>query len=331
MSFQSNIFYKLHYSIQSVLHIGILFCCLSSFCLPIYAMPTAANSKDSIYLKILGTAQDGGYPQIGCTKACCMAIKQGKETRKNVVSLGLVNKNKYWLFEATPDISDQLDLMQEVLKTKNFQLPEGIFISHAHMGHYTGLQFLGREALGAKQIPVYTMPKMESFLKNNGPWSQLVQLNNISLRPIQHKQPIVLDQQISVTPILVPHRDEFSETIGFMIQSRSKKILFIPDIDKWEKWEEDIVGLIKSVDLALIDGTFFQNGELPNRDMTEVPHPFVEESIKKFSQLSERDKYKICFIHFNHTNPLLKNHSIEKTRLIQMGFRVAEQGLTIPL
>ena len=175
------------------------------------------------------------------------------------------------------------------------------------------------------------MPKMESFLKSNGPWSQLVQLNNISLKPIQHKQPIDLDNQLSVTPILVPHRDEFSETIGFMIQSQNKKVLFIPDIDKWEKWEEDIVGLIKSVDMALIDGTFFQNGELLNRDMTEVPHPFVEESIKKFSQLSDKDKYKICFIHFNHTNPLLKYHSIEKTRLKKMGFRVAEQGLTIAL
>jgi pyrroloquinoline quinone biosynthesis protein B len=282
-------------------------------------------------IKILGIAQDGGYPQIGCTKACCMAIRQGKETRKNVVSLGLVNKNKYWLFEATPDISVQLDLMQEAMKTKNFQLPEGIFISHAHMGHYTGLQFLGREALGANQIPVYAMPKMESFLKNNGPWSQLVQLNNISIKPIQHKQPIVLDNQLSVTPILVPHRDEFSETIGFMIQSPRKKVLFIPDIDKWEKWEEQIVEIVKSADLALIDGTFFQNGELPNRDMREVPHPFVEESIKIFDKLSEKDRYKICFIHFNHTNPLIKGQSIEKTKLNKLGYRVATQGLTISL
>lgn len=331
MSFQSKNFVNPQYSIQSILPIGFLFCCLSFFDQPINAMPFFINAKDSVYLKILGVAQDGGYPQIGCTKACCTAIKQGKETRKNVVALGLVNNNKYWLFEATPDIGVQLDLMQKEVKTKNFQLPKGIFISHAHMGHYTGLQFLGREALGANHIPVFAMPKMEAFLKNNGPWSQLVQLNNISLKPIQHKQPIVLDDQLSVTPILVPHRDEFSETIGFMIQSRSKKVLFIPDIDKWEKWEEDIVEMIKSVDLALIDGTFFQNGELPNRDMAEVPHPFVEESIKKFDQLSDSDKYKICFIHFNHTNPLIKNQSIEKAKLIKKGYRVAEQGITIPL
>ena len=308
------------------------FLCIGCISLSLLPQPNIAKPiKDSSYLKILGVSQDGGYPQIGCTKACCTAIKQGKETRKNVVALGLVNNNKYWLFEATPDIGVQLDLMQKEVKTKYFQLPQGIFISHAHMGHYTGLQFLGREALGANHIPVYAMPKMEAFLKNNGPWSQLVQLNNISLKPIQHKQPIVLDDQLSVTPILVPHRDEFSETIGFIIQSRSKKVLFIPDIDKWEKWEEQIVEMIKSVDLALIDGTFFQNGELPKRDMTEVPHPFVEESLKKFANLTAKDKSKICFIHFNHTNPLIQKKSSQKDLLIKLGYQVAEEGMRFTL
>lgn len=295
------------------------------------AKPLTALLSDSIYLKVLGIAQDGGYPQLGCTKACCTAIKEGKETRKNVVSLGLVCNQQYWLFEATPDITLQLDLMQREMKTNSFQLPEGIFISHAHLGHYTGLQFLGREALGASYIPVYAMPRMDLYLRNNGPWSQLVQLNNIVLKPIQHKQPIQLSEQLSVTPILVPHRDEFSETIGFIIQSSRKSVLFIPDIDKWEKWQEQIVEMVKSVDLALIDGTFFQDGELPNRNMFEVPHPFVEETIKKFALLPVKDKSKICFIHFNHTNPLIREKSVEKANLEKMGYKVAEQGLTIAL
>lgn len=295
------------------------------------AMPITHDNKDSVHLKILGIAQDGGYPQMGCTKACCKAIQQGMEQRKNVVSIGLSKGNKYWLFEATPDIGLQLNMMQQELHQTSFQLPAGIFISHAHIGHYTGLQFLGREALGANNIPVYAMPRMESFLKNNGPWSQLVTLENISLQAIQHQQPILLDDQLSVTPILVPHRDEYSETIGFMIQSRSKKVLFIPDIDKWEKWQEQIVDLVKTVDLALIDGTFFQNGELPNRDMKEVPHPFVEETVQRFAPLSKKEKSKICFIHFNHTNPLIKKRSLEKEQLLQQGFKVAEEGMNIIL
>ena len=308
------------------------FLCLSFFLIHQVGSATKNSfSKDSIYLKILGIAQDGGYPQLGCTKACCTAIKQGKETRKNVVSLGLVHHQQYWLFEATPDMPVQLDLMQYEIKPKSFQLPEGIFISHAHMGHYTGLQFLGREALGASNIPVYAMPRMDQFLRNNGPWSQLVQLNNIVLKPIQHQQSIQLNAQLSVRPIIVPHRDEFSETIGFIIQSSRKSVLFIPDIDKWEKWQEQIVTMVKSVDMALIDGTFFQNGELPNRDMKEVPHPFVEESLQLFANLSPKEKSKICFIHFNHTNPLIKNKSPQKELLLKQGFQVAEEGMQITL
>lgn len=308
------------------------FLCLSFFLIHQVSSATKNSfSKDSIYIKILGIAQDGGYPQLGCTKACCTDIKQGKETRKNVVSLGLVHHQQYWLFEATPDMPLQLDLMQYEIKPKSFQLPEGIFISHAHMGHYTGLQFLGREALGASNIPVYAMPRMNQFLRNNGPWSQLVQLNNIVLKPIQHQQAIQLDAQLSVRPIIVPHRDEFSETIGFIIQSSRKSVLFIPDIDKWEKWQEQIVSMVKSVDMALIDGTFFQNGELLNRDMKEVPHPFVEESMQLFANLSQKEKSKICFIHFNHTNPLIKNKSPQKELLLKQGFQVAEEGMQITL
>jgi pyrroloquinoline quinone biosynthesis protein B len=297
----------------------------------IHAIHSNIAYKDSVYLTVLGIAQDGGYPQMGCTKSCCMAIKQGKEAKKQVVSLGLISGSKFWLFEATPDIVEQLGQMQQELNQSNFQLPQGIFLSHAHIGHYTGLQYFGREAMGTNKQTVFAMPKMDLFLKTNGPWSQLVALNNIAIQPIQNKIPVVLEKQISVTPIQVPHRDEYSETVGFLIQSPRKKVLFIPDIDKWEKWDESIIDLIRSVDFALIDGTFFQNGELPNRDMSEVPHPFVEESLKYFDWLSPKEKSKICFIHFNHTNPLIKKQSPQKDQLIKKGYRVAEEGMRITL
>jgi pyrroloquinoline quinone biosynthesis protein B len=295
------------------------------------AMPLIESNKDSVYLIILGIAQDGGYPQLGCNKSCCMAFKQGKETKKQVVSLGLTAGSRYWLFEATPDIGMQLEQMQKEIKSPKFQLPEGIFLSHAHIGHYTGLQFLGREAFGASKVPVFAMPRMEKFLNDNGPWSQLKFLNNIVIESIKNKTPVTLDAHVTVTPILVPHRDEYSETVGFLIHSAKKSVLFIPDIDKWEKWQESILAMIQSVDIALIDGTFFQNGELPDRDMSEVPHPFVEESLKYFEKLSPKEKAKICFIHFNHTNPLIKKQSVQKDQLIKMGYRVAEEGMRITL
>jgi len=290
------------------------------------------NDLPDQFLVVLGIAQDAGFPQAGCGEECCAAYYSGKEEKKLVTSLALVDKKnkQYWLFEATPDIAAQLKNLQDYLPAVDYT-PDGIFITHAHIGHYTGLMQLGREAMGAKDIPVYVMPRLDSFIRNNGPWSQLVSLQNIRLNRLNADSTFQLNTSFKVTPVKVPHRDEYSETVGFIIQSDEKKVLFIPDIDKWEKWERDIVAEIGKVDIALLDGTFYKNGELPGRDMKEVPHPFVEESLQKFSKLSSAEKKKIIFIHFNHTNPLLKKSSDEKENVKASGFLVAEEKMIIEL
>jgi len=279
------------------------------------------------FITILGIAQDAGYPQIGCKKSCC---KHLTKKRNSVSCLGIYDHNaeKYWLIEATPDIKEQIILSEKYSNSSDI-LPNGIFITHAHMGHYTGLLQLGREAFGAKEMPVYVMPKMKSFLEENGPWSQLVDLKNIDLHEMKNTDVVVLSDSLSVIPLLVPHRDEFSETVGFLIASNKKTVLFIPDIDKWNKWDESIVSWIKSVDYAFIDGTFYQNGEIWGRDMSEIPHPFIKESMELFKDLPKEEKAKIHFIHFNHTNPVLRDSNEEWREVVRAGFRIAEEGMVI--
>jgi len=296
----------------------------------------ASSPEDKLpekFIIVLGIAQDAGYPQAGCEKECCKTYWEGKEEKKHITCLALVDRkeSKYWLFEATPDITQQLKNVQQYIPSLSDYSPNGIFISHAHIGHYTGLMQLGREVMGAKDVPVWAMPRMDSFLRNDGPWSQLVSLNNIRLNKLKEDSAVQLGSSLKVTPVRVPHRDEFSETVGFVIESDNKKILFIPDIDKWEKWERDIAEQIKDADVALLDGTFYKNGELPGRDMSEVPHPFVQESLKKFSTLSSAEKSKIVFIHFNHTNPLMKKNSAEKQVVTEQGYKVAIEGMMIKM
>jgi len=290
-----------------------------------------SNIKADQYITILGTAQDAGYPQAGCKKACCNLFWTGKKEREYPVSLGLTDakSGKKYLFEATPAIKFQLEALSEKKNTQTF-VPNGIFLTHAHIGHYTGLTNLGREVMGTKGVPVYAMPRMKSFLETNGPWSQLVKLGNIELRQLTNNESIKLENGIAVTPFRVPHRDEFSETVGYRIEGKKRKVLFIPDIDKWAKWERDIIEEISTVDMALLDGTFLKNGELPNRDMSEIPHPFVEESMTLFRDLPESERQKVMFIHFNHTNPLIWDNA-EIERVEKAGFQVAKQGIRIEI
>ena len=305
---------------------GILF-----FLVPILttAQIKAPNGMQSQYVTVLGIAQDGGYPQAGCTAEHCQRHWRGEEKKRQVVSIGLTNQasGQNWLFEATPDFTAQLQQLQQASGSSNLS---GIFLTHAHMGHYAGLLQLGREAMGAQGMPVYVMPKMKAFLETNAPWSQLVSLGNIKLILMEADIPIQLATDLRVTPLKVPHRDEFSETVGFRIETDEKSLLFIPDIDKWPLWDRDIRAEVARVDVALLDATFYEDGELPNRNMSEIPHPFVSETISLFSLLSEREKRKVKFIHFNHTNPLIFEGP-ERKQVKNLGFEVATEGERIQL
>ena len=279
------------------------------------------------FLVVLGIAQDAGYPQMGCEKTCCTAVWTGQEDPQFVSAIGLVDPpaQKKWLFDATPDMREQLELFQQYALSQAF-LPDGIFLTHAHIGHYTGLMQLGREVMGAERVPVWAMPRMDTFLRKNGPWGQLVNLQNIDIQGLINRKVVSLSEQIQVQPIQVPHRDEYSETVGFLITGPNRSAWVIPDIAKWERWEESIVDYVEKVDYLLLDGTFFANGEIPNRDMSEIPHPFITESMNLFvDQLEEEDRRKIIFTHFNHTNPMLWN-SEERKQVEEMGFGVARMG-----
>jgi pyrroloquinoline quinone biosynthesis protein B len=285
--------------------------------------------QNGVELIVLGTVQDAGSPQINCKKECCIALFDQPDESRKVVSLGLVDHDHQtrYLLEATPDMVQQLNDLQNAAAVAKSDVPDGVFLTHGHIGHYTGLMYFGKEAMNAEQVPVFAMPRMADFLTTSGPWSQLVTRENIAINRIKQDSVIQLNQQLNITPILVPHRDEYSETVGFYIVGPNKSALFIPDIDKWTKWgEEKICEWIKRVDYAFLDATFYDAEEINNRDITEIPHPFVVESFKTFEKLSKEEKAKIYFIHFNHTNPLLLKGSNAQMEVESKGFHFAEKG-----
>ncbi len=279
------------------------------------------------FVKILGVAQDAGYPQIDCKKKCCNLYWSGKTEARHPTCLGIVDqkKSQSWLVEATPMIKNQWQVLSDEYPI------EGILITHAHAGHYTGLLELGREMLNTDKMPLYVLPRMAQFLTDNAPWSQLVQLENVEIKTTYPDAIFTLGDKIKCTPFLVPHRDEFSETAGFIIEGPKNKILFIPDIDKWTNWDQNISEVIRTVDYAILDGTFFQDAELPNRKMEEIPHPFVEETVALLHDLPKSERNKIYFIHFNHTNPLIYDDPNAVRIVRDAGMHIAREGMILDL
>jgi pyrroloquinoline quinone biosynthesis protein B len=172
---------------------------------------------------------------------------------------------------------------------------------------------------------------MHDFLSRNGPWDQLVRLKNVVLLPMQNDISFKLNRRIRVTPVLVPHRDEYTETVGFRIIGPQRTAIFIPDIDKWEKWDRRIEEVIASVDVAYVDGTFYTDGEIPGRNMAEIPHPFIVETMQRLASLPPSEKTKVRFIHLNHTNPALRPGSPAAQAIEQAGFRIAIEGERVGL
>jgi pyrroloquinoline quinone biosynthesis protein B len=252
------------------------------------------------YTVVLGIAQDGGYPQAGCTRDDCIAAWRDPSLRRLVASLGIVDpiSGERWIIDATPDFPEQLHRLNQLAPSKT--LPS-ILLTHAHIGHYTGLMHLGREVLGAHSVAVYAMPRMRAFLETNGPWDQLVRLHNVELRTLEATTR--LNERITVEPLVVPHRDEYSETVGFIVRGPGRAILWLPDIDKWEKWSTPLESVLARVDVAYVDGTFHDASELPGRDLSEIPHPLMIETL---ARLDAASRAKVRFIHLNQSNPWIQ-------------------------
>ena len=274
---------------------------------------------------VLGIAQDGGIPQAGCRRSCCTS---GRHER--VASLAIVDpaSHRWWLVDATPDLPSQLAAMTREAPACSLA---GIFLTHAHIGHYAGLMHLGREVMGAHGVPVWAMPRMRDFLATNGPWSQLVKLQNIELRPLAADSTIALDDSLRLTSFRVPHRDEYSETVGFRIDGPRGSVVYLPDIDKWERWDRRIEDVLQDASVAYLDGTFFDAAELPGRDMKEIPHPFIVESLSRFASLADARRRRIRFIHLNHTNRAAIAGTAERKRIEAGGCGVATAGERVPL
>lgn len=289
------------------------------------------SDESGVLVQVLGTAQDGGIPHIGCYCPNCLRAREDARFSRLISSLGLIDleEKKYFILDTTPDIRLQLDAARDRLGTEKKgrrNAPHAILLTHAHIGHYTGLIFFGYEAMSTRGLPVHCTSRMGCFLSDNGPWSQLVQLENISLHTIHSGKEFSLTPRISLTPFEVPHRNEYSDTVGYIISGEKKRLLYITDIQSWKAWNRSIEEETEKVDIALLDGTFYSPDELPGRDMSKIGHPLIQTSLKTLERVAKKGQTRIYFTHLNHTNLALDPGGDARKEIKDKGFRLASDG-----
>jgi pyrroloquinoline quinone biosynthesis protein B len=288
-------------------------------------------TSQSITVKVLGTAQDAGVPQANCYCEYCQTARENPAQRRFAAALALILPCNWgwYLLEATPHLPEQLAMLHAA--RPELGLMRGVFLTHAHIGHYTGLMYLGKEAIASEGIPVWAGQGLQALLRHSAPWSQLVQTENIMLQPLQPEQPVSLPAGLSITPWAVPHRNEFAETFAFLVSGPRRRLLFLPDLDCWEQWERSLPDIARQVDYLFLDGTFFAADELAarGRDYAQVPHPLVRDTMDLLQPVVDAGHTGVYFFHFNHTNPLLQRDSDEVHEVLRRGFHVAAEGMEL--
>jgi pyrroloquinoline quinone biosynthesis protein B len=281
---------------------------------------------------VLGVMQDGGLPHIGCECTRCLAAFENPSLAGYAASLAVIDRRdmrpRVWIIDATPDIKWQLamlavDLGPRVDREDRLRQPDGLFLTHAHMGHVGGLPQFGPEAMAVRDMPLYGTPALLELLQETSLWQPGI--SRLHLRPVLPGEPLTLATGLSITAVSVPHRDEWSVgTVAYRINGPRRKLFYLPDIDEWDRWSQanrELAG----VDVALVDASFFTVDELGGR--APVAHPLVPDTVRRFANIPGR----LVLMHINHTNPILDRDSLERREVLQAGVQIAYQGLEFAL
>jgi pyrroloquinoline quinone biosynthesis protein B len=276
-------------------------------------------------------------PQAACACDRCIRARRDRTLARRVASLAIdfPRTDRTYLIDATPDLASQLEEIHSFRRHAagrvDRQPVDGVILTHAHIGHYLGLALFGFESLDSRNLPLYVSPRLAGYLRANGPWSQLVQLNNVAIREFEIGKPFPLEEGVTVTPIQVPHRDEFSDTMAFLIKGPRRSLFYVPDTDTWDTWATPLPELLKEVDYALLDATFYSPDELPDRDIRKIKHPLVTVSLDLLDSLVKKGRLQVYFTHFNHSNPALDKDGAARRNIEAHGFHVLDEGAEFAL
>ena len=314
------------------------------------AAETAEAARPSgPYVRAVGTVQDGGLPHAACTCERCELARDDPRHRRWIASLAVVVPGaadddpaaaEVYLIDATPDVREQLDRLRDVRAAVAGVRPsgrvdrspvDGVLLTHAHIGHYLGLAFFGFEAVHTRGLPVFCTPAMAAYLRRNGPWSQLVEIGNVEPREVAPGESFELGAGVRATAVAVPHRDELSDTVGFLLQGPRRSLLYVPDTDAWEAWDPPLVERLRGVDVAILDGSFYSTDELPGRAVSSIGHPLVTRSMDLLEPLVRSGAVEVYFTHMNHSNPVLGPASAARREVEERGFHVLAEGQEIAL
>lgn len=303
-----------------------------------------------MFIKVLGSAAGGGFPQWNCNCANCSGLRNGSiQTEARTQSSIIVSdEGKDWvLCNASPDINQQIARTPELVKKGALRGTTigSIILTDSQIDHTTGLLSL-REGCPHQ---VWCTPEVHADLTSGFPIFSILQhweggLQYHALAPLEPFQVEVCHNlQFTAIPLLSnappysPWRDcpLPGHNIALFIENSAngQTLLYAPSLGEANAV---IMPWLQKADCLLIDGTVWQDDELMSVGAGKhtgkaMGHLAIAEEKGLMTLLASLQAQRKILIHINNTNPILNSQSPQRHALTQKGIEVSWDGMSIHL
>jgi len=309
-------------------------------------------------IKILGSAAGGGFPQWNCCCSNCRGLREGilRAKPRTQTQIAFSPAPGDWFFVgASPDLRIQIVANPELwpsLDNSGTSPITGVFLTSAEVDSVMGLLHL-REF---QTFSVFATATVRSIARDQ---NSLLRVLDRADPPVQWRE-LSIDQPTAFYPpgnlqnpgaflytavslggnypdyaVQDFHSNASAKdaNVGLIIEHDGKKIFIAPslpgDNGVWFRHAA-------SADIALLDGTFWSDRELLRtgrtlrtaRAMGHLPLSGREGLLARYPANARGRK---VLIHMNNTNPILDENSDEHKAVMEAGFELAYDGLTIEL
>ncbi len=297
-----------------------------------------------MWVRVLGAAAGGGFPQWNCGCPQCRAVRDGsRPCRSRTQSSVAVSADyrRWFLLNASPDIRAQIESFPALQPRGVRESPlHAVLLTDAELDHTLGLLLL-REA---GNIKVHATAAVHEVLCEGTSLLQILgAYTRVEWRPVVTGEEVSLADGLSYRAFRVPtnKRARFGtgegeeNVVGYRITdgSTGRTLVYIPGA---QELTASVHAHLEGCTCLLFDGTCWQDDELirlgiaskTSRDMGHLPISGAGGSLERLAPLPIERK---IYIHINNTNPILLEDSPERRIVEEHGLEVAADGLELEI
>jgi pyrroloquinoline quinone biosynthesis protein B len=304
-----------------------------------------------MFVKILGSAAGGAFPQWNCACPNCRSLRagtfHGKGRSQTQVAIS-ADSRSWFLLGASPDLRSQIEAAAELHPRQGLrQSPiSGAVLLNADIDHILGLLLLrelqplrvhatasarlilleDNSVFGMLQrvpgqltwtdfTPGTTFPLVDASGKDCGLQCRAISLaTHFPAYVSQHRQKQLTPEEAS---------------LGLIVDSPSgKRLGYMPAVPQISN---KVIEEFESADVLLFDGTFWSDDELiriqgSGQTAQQMGHVPVSSSAGSLARLAQLKRPRRIYIHINNTNPMLNEAGPEYRAVRDAGWEIAEDG-----